>query len=142
MISLNGRQVPGFALGTIAPDTHATLDAELVLIRADAAAASTLADYQTAGQYGADTLGPRIDAVGPSEITQPFTHDAWSVNAKLAAVKDEVEAKNLLDLMLIDYQKAIEASRRSKKEASGWRVFLVPAGILVLVGGIWYVATR
>ena len=141
MISLHGRQVPGFALGNVVPDLRSTSEAEFVLMRADAAQAKTVSDFKTVGQYGADTLGPDIDNVGPSEVTQPFTHDAWAINAKLATATDIVEAKNLLDLMLSDYQKAIEASRRAQtKEPGGWPVFLVPLGALVLIAGIWYVA--
>jgi len=138
---LYGRPVPGFALGdVVGPDPHAKLDAILVLMRADAANASTATDYQTVGQYGADTAGPAIDDVGPPEATQPFTHDAWTVNAQLAKTSDAVEARNLLDLMLSDYQKAVEASRKqAKKAASGWPVFLVPLGALVLIAGVWYV---
>ena len=144
MISLHGRRVPGFALGDVIgppPDPYAMLDAMLVLMRGDAASAKTVADYQKVGQWGADSMGPQIDTVGPAETTQPFTHDAWAINAKLAASSDTVEAKNLLDLMLADYQKAIEASRRAQtKEPGGWPVFLVPLGALVLIAGVWYVA--
>ncbi len=138
---LYGRPVPGFALGSVAPESHAKLDAMLVLMRANAANANTVSDYQGVGQYGADTAGPAIDDVGPAEATQPFTHDAWTINTKLAATSDIVEAKNLLDLMLTDYQKAIAASRK-QQAPSGWRVFLIPAGILVLIGGVWYFSAR
>ena len=45
--------------------------------------------------------------------------------------------------MLLDYQKAIIASRRAqKRESSGWPTFWVPLGALVLIGGVWYVASR
>ncbi len=138
MISLNGRAVPGFALGSVAPDLRSTTEAEFVVMRADAAQAKTVADYKTVGQYGADTLGPDIDNVGPSEVTQPFTHRAWETNAKLAASTDVVEARNLLDLMLSDYQSALAAIR--SQGSSKWATFLVPAGILVLIAGVWYIA--
>ena len=144
MIALHGRPVPGFALGDVGPplDQYSKVDAALILMRTDAVAAKTAADYQSVGQWGAENLGPAIDAVGPTEVTQPFTHDAWTVNAQLAKTSDVVQAKNLLDLMFTDYQKAIAASRLSARrhEVSRWTVFLVPAGILVLVGGVWYVS--
>jgi len=147
MISLNGRSVPGFALGDAAPaaglNQYSRIDAVLTLMRTDAVDAKTVAEYQSVGQYGADTLGPMIDAVGPPGVTQPFTHEAWDINAKLAASTDLVHAKTLVDLMLTDYQKAITASRRvQQKEPSSWRVFFIPAGILVLIGGVWYLAGK
>jgi hypothetical protein len=137
MISLHGRPVRGFALGSIAPDLRETSEAELVLMRADAAQAKTVADYQKVGQYGADTLGPDIDNVGPATVTQPFTHRAWETNAKLATTTDVVEAKNLVDLMLIDYQQALAAIQK-QQGSSGWTSFFVPLGALVLIGGVWY----
>ena len=144
MISLHGRAVPGFALGDVIgppPDPYARLDAMFTLMRGDAASAKTAADYQSVGQWGADTFGPAIDAVGPPEVTQRFTHDAWTINAQLATTTDPVRAKNLLDLMLTDYQKAIAISRIRSKQTmpSGWPVFWVPLGVLVLIAGVWYV---
>jgi hypothetical protein len=138
MISLNGRQVPGFALGNIvAPDLRSTSEAELTLMRADAAQAKTIADYKTVGQFGAETLGPDIDNVGPAEVTQPFTHRAWETNKTLAATTDIVQARNLVDLMLNDYQQALAASRK-KETSGGWTSFFIPLGALVLIGGVWY----
>ena len=146
MISLNGRSVSGFALGDVTSaglDQYSRIDSVLTLMRTDAVDAKTVAEYQTVGQYGADTLGPMIDAVGPQGVTQPMTHEAWDINAKLATATDLVQAKTLVDLMLADYQKAIIASRRAqKRESSGWPTFWVPLGALVLIGGVWYVATR
>ncbi len=138
---LHGRPVPGFALGSVAPEPHSRLDAMLVLMRADAASASTVSDYQGVGQYGADTAGPAIDAVGPPEVTQPLTHDAWTINSQLATTTDIVEAKNLLDLMIADYQKAVDAIRK-REESPRWPVFLVPTGILVLIAGVWYFSAK
>lgn len=144
MISLHGRPVPGFALGDVvnSVDPYGQLLIDLALLRANAQNASSAADYQAIGQQGADIFGPKIDRVGPSEITQPLTHEAWTLNAQLAATSDAVQAKSLLDLMFTDYQKAITAAakKRAEKEPSRWRVFLIPLGALVLIGGVWYLA--
>ena len=148
MISLNGRSVPGFALSDAAPaaglNQYSRIDAVLTLMRTDAVDAKTVAEYQSVGQYGADTLGPMIDAVGPPGVTQPFTHEAWDINTKLAASTDLVQAKTLVDLMLTDYQKAIAASRNQTKriETAGWPTFWIPVGVLVLIGGVWYLAGK
>jgi hypothetical protein len=144
MISLQGHSVPGFALGDVTSaglDRYSRLDAVLTLMRTDAVDAKTVAEYQAVGQYGSDTLGPMIDAVGPPGVTQPMTHEAWDINAKLATSTDLVQAKTLVDLMLTDYQKAIIASRHvQERESSGWPTFWVPLGALVLIAGVWYVA--
>ncbi|HTQ47939.1 MAG TPA: hypothetical protein VMI75_34515 [Polyangiaceae bacterium] len=42
--------------------------------------------YQAAGQAGATSLGPEIDAAGAASITSPLTHQAWALNAQLAAI--------------------------------------------------------
>ncbi len=39
--------------------------------------------------------------------------------------------------MLSDYQSALAAIR--SQGSSKWATFLVPAGILVLIAGVWYV---
>lgn len=41
--------------------------------------------YQAAGEAGATSVGPAIDSVG-SPFTKPLTHQAWLINASLAAV--------------------------------------------------------
>lgn len=145
-LRLNGRSVSGFALGDVTSaglDQYSRIDSVLTLMRTDAVDAKTIAEYQAVGQYGADTLGPMIDAVGPPGVTQPMTHEAWDINAKLATSTDLVQAKTLVDSMLLDYQKAIIASRRAqKRESSGWPTFWVPLGALVLIGGVWYLAGK
>jgi hypothetical protein len=43
--------------------------------------------YQAAGQAGASSVGPEIDAAGASSATSPLTQQAWSINAQLAALQ-------------------------------------------------------
>lgn len=42
--------------------------------------------YQEAGQFGADTLGPEIDAQ-TGGVSKPLTGQAWDINTNLAAVR-------------------------------------------------------
>jgi hypothetical protein len=52
--------------------------------------------YQAAGQAGATSLGPEIDASGAPTVTKPLTGQAWTLNAQLAALQKSgaVDAKN------------------------------------------------
>ena len=144
-----GRAVVGFALGD---DQFAKLDTELAAMRTDAARAGATADptaavaqYKATGQHGADVLGPEIDAAGPSDQTQPITHHAWVLNGQLAALSADavgaLSAKSLLGQMLDDYAQAIAVSKQAHgggdQQPSVWPYVLIPAGALVLFGGIW-----
>jgi len=148
-ISRGGRLVTGFALGDAA-DPYAKLGSDFNLLRADASRADVLAvggdfagavaKYKSVGQRGADSFGPEIDGVGPPFNTQPLTHDAWTLNGQLATLDSDragaVAAKALVDRMLDDYARAIDASRRAYgvgEKTTVWPYILISAGTLVLV---------
>ena len=107
--------------------------------------------YQAAGMAGATSVGPEIDLVGMPNVTQPFTQQAWQLNAALAAVNngsgqpqpvpgvpggfthppgapptaaDANSAKSLIGQMISLYTQAIAAGRRAV--AGGGAI--VPAG--------------
>ena len=109
MLVRAGRVVPGFALGassyalSASPTTFAQASIDLqnqVVAVVNAAdvyygenvqnlyldfSDATLA-YQAAGQAGATSLGPEIDAAGAPTVTQPFTKKAWTLNGQLASL--------------------------------------------------------
>lgn len=71
-------------------------------------AASALSAYKAAGQVGAGTLGPEIDAAGAPSVTQSYTQYAWGLNGQLAAATDATAAQGLVHEMLVTYQDAIQ----------------------------------
>jgi hypothetical protein len=80
-------------------------DGDAALARGDTVAA--LGDYQSAGQVGADSVGPQIDAAGAPDVTQPLTLAAWGKNGELAAATDAGAAQGIAKQMLVLYQQAI-----------------------------------
>jgi len=144
VLQLRGRPCPGFALG--APGAFAQAQSDLqsqvsavvvnagdVYYQADVAAfvedfSDAVASYQAAGQAGATSVGPEIDAGGASSTTSPLTQQAWTLNAQLAAISpsgspdpangvtspyytraDADSARALVVRMIALYQQAIDA---------------------------------
>lgn len=155
LVFLGGHPVGAFALGDV--DPYAKLLADVAAMRTDSASATrtftagdyakALAQYKAVAQRGADMVGPEIDNVGPPELTQPFTHDAWYVNGQIALlvadppsalVASAAQAHILLDRMISDYSQAISASQRANQPATATTrsvlpYILIPAGIVILV---------
>jgi len=52
--------------------------------------------YQAAGQAGATSLGPEIDASGAPTVTKPLTGQAWALNSQLATLSKSgpIDTKN------------------------------------------------
>jgi len=76
--------------------------------------ANAIQAYQAAGNAGATGVGPEIDLAGQPNLTQAWTHWAWTINAQLAAIPststsqtDATNAQNLAKQMLSLYQDAI-----------------------------------
>lgn len=72
--------------------------------------------YKQAGDYGAVTLGPEIDAAGAPNVTQPYTQQAWQINndtlAPIAQQDDQnaaVTAQSSAKSIAANYQSAIAA---------------------------------
>ena len=83
---------------------------------------NVVAAYQNAGQFGADHVGPAIDAAGASNATQSITHQAWTVNQDLhtkiktwgalgPGYSDMRKAKDMAWNMLNLYRSAISKVR-------------------------------
>jgi len=102
VLRIGNRIVPGFSLAAASSYVQPALDLQNQVTLAVAAGdAYYLADttafrldfsdatqaYQAAGQAGASSVGPEIDAAGASSATQPLTQQAWNLNAQLAALQ-------------------------------------------------------
>lgn len=98
MLALRGQRVAGFGLGDfagaqkdLASQVVAVISAGDTYYAADASAfrldySDAVSSYQAAGQAGASSVGPEIDAAGQAALTQPLTQQAWALNATLAAL--------------------------------------------------------
>lgn len=104
MLSRGGRPAFGFGLGAAATGSFAAaeteLDQQVVAVVTDAGDVYYAADrdsflldfsdavaaYQAAGQAGAQSVGPAIDAAGAAAVTQPLTQQAWQLNVQLSAI--------------------------------------------------------
>jgi peptidoglycan hydrolase-like protein with peptidoglycan-binding domain len=74
--------------------------------------------YKRAGQFGADVIGPEIDAAGAPATTQPLTHHAWDLNRRMHTeigpqdyFAGMMKARQFAADMVEDYRHAIEAGR-------------------------------
>jgi hypothetical protein len=78
---------------------------------------AAMQSYKNAGAYGAQTLGPEIDAAGAPNVTQPLTQEAWTLNdSQLAHIDPTTNDQNLAQMaqstahsMVALYQRAIAA---------------------------------
>jgi len=99
--------------------------------------------YQQAGQIGASTLGPEIDGAGFPNATQPYTQQAWQLNAKLAAMNaaaateaDALAAQALAGKIVQLYDAAINAGSEAAGGGSSafWPVAISLVGVGALAG--------
>lgn len=96
---------------------------------------SALATYQSAGQLGATTVGPAIDAETGGK-SKPETQQAWGINVQLAMIVADgrpdapYQAKALVSQMTSLYAKA----RGGGLLANPW--FKLAAGFVLVVLGI------
>lgn len=162
MLQLRGRPCPGFALGVPGAFAQAqsdllsqvsvvVVDAGDVYYRADVDAyaldfSDAVASYQAAGQAGASSVGPEIDAAGASSTTSPLTGQAWTLNAQLAALApsgatdpanhvtspyythaDADAARALVVQMIGLYQQAIDAGAAAMGQPPPSQVGPVPS---------------
>ena len=106
--------------------------------------AAAISAYKAAGQTGAETIGPEIDAVGHVNFTGPFTHQAWLINASLAAISgttqaDALNAQSYAKQMGALYRQAINIGSSPPKRG-GFLGMAPLVAILTIgtVGGIAY----
>jgi hypothetical protein len=85
--------------------------------------------YQAAGNAGATSVGPEIDLAGQPTVTQPYTQQAWTMNAALAAVNssspseaDALTAQSYIRQMIVLYEQAITAG------GGGGAIVVAPGG--------------
>jgi len=101
--------------------------------------------YQSAGQQGAATIGPEIDAAGYPQATQKYTQQAWNLNGTLATIDsatatqtDALEAQTLAQKIMQLYTQAISAGQAASNPPapSNLPIWLALGGIAVLGGVI------
>jgi len=112
--------------------------------------------YQAAGNAGATSVGPEIDLAGNASVTQPYTQQAWTLNAALAAVNsssptqaDAQTAQGYIRQMIGLYQQAIVAGgggaivpTSSGSNVGALKALGVAAGAGVVTGIIYYAWQR
>jgi hypothetical protein len=115
---------------------------------------SAVAAYQGAGSAGAVSIGPAIDAAVPAniKITQPFTQQAWTLNAALAAVNAAPNASQSDARLAQSYAKQIVAlynqaiiAGRNPVPTNGWKdtvIILLGVGAATGLAAAVYVATH
>ena len=87
--------------------------------------ANAVTAYQAAGDAGAQVIGPEIDLAGAPNVTQPFTQQAWQINAKLAALSapgatlpSATAAQSYAKQMLAIYQNAVASGTSALQTSS------------------------
>lgn len=102
-----------------------------------------VSSYQAAGQAGATSVGPEIDAAGSSSVTSPITHRAWTLNTQLAALppsglpdprggqprryytqSDADQARALVVQMIDLYEQAIDVGAKAAGQAVPSQLYL------------------
>lgn len=98
-----------------------------------------VSSYQAAGNAGATSVGPEIDAAG-SPFTSAFTQQAWTLNAALAAVNattpamiDARIAQSYAKQMSALYTQAIALGSNPPK--TGPKSVFGPSPMTVIIGG-------
>jgi len=114
--------------------------------------AGAVAAYQQAGQVGADSIGPEIDAIGFPNATQNFTQQAWQLNSQLAAIKtstqtDALAAQTLAKKIYGLYQQAIAAGQQAAADESsigmGTVAWVVAGGLFAgLLAGAYHLRSK
>lgn len=107
--------------------------------------AQAIAALQSIGNQAASALGPQIDRGPYPNVTQTWTHDAWTVNGSLAAITGAdaaaaQQAASAIDQMMADYSTAINKAHEAMGTAphtdSGatWP-YLLFTGVVLAAGG-------
>jgi hypothetical protein len=104
--------------------------------------------YQLAGQQGASTIGPEIDAVGWPQITQNFTQQAWALNGTLATIdattakqSDALLAQTLATKIDALYRSAINAgtgAANAPSQSSSMLTTALVLGAIGVLGGVTF----
>jgi hypothetical protein len=110
---------------------------------------SAMQSYQAAGNMGATTVGPEIDAAGLPSVTQPYTQQAWRLNQQLASydatntdATEVYDAATLAKSMLTLYQSAVAAAQGQQPAPPGNRSAVGAVITLSVIGGLLYVGWR
>jgi hypothetical protein len=127
-------------------DLQASVGAQIAAGNAAWASAnypSAVIAFQSAGQQGAATIGPEIDAVGYPQVTQKYTQQAWSLNGTLATIDsttavqtDALEAQTLANKIMQLYTQAISAGQAAANPPppSNLPIWLALGGLAVAGG--------
>ena len=115
--------------------------------------ASAVSAYKAAGNAGASSVGPAIDAAVPANLplTQPLTQQAWTLNAALASVNptnptqaDANLAQSYAKQIVALYYQAI-VTGRSPNPTGAWKdtaIVLASVGAAAGLIAALYVATH
>ena len=105
---------------------------------------AAITSYQAAGMAGATADGPEIDLVGAANVTQPFTQQAWNLNAQLAELsptggqESANAARSYVTQMLALYQTAMAQGQAALDQGGvppGGSLSLFQAAVYAIGGG-------
>jgi hypothetical protein len=72
--------------------------------------AQAIATYKAAGMAGATSVGPEIDLLGYPSASQPWTQQAWRINALLQATNVAADAQAYVKNIQLRYSTALSAA--------------------------------